>query len=162
MESRRAVSVAACALAAAGLGTGAAFGALGRAHSQPITVTTPTGPSAIALHGVVGPGFTITLSFADNNQSIAALNPGTYKITIDDLSSIHNFHLYGPGVDTTTTVSDTGTTVWNVPLQPGTYTFVCDPHATTMIGTFTVLPYGTVTQFPATTTTVKPHKKKHR
>lgn len=161
-STRKTVSVLVCGLAMAGIGTGAALGALGRAGVEPVTETAPAGPSAIALHGVVGPGFTISLGFADNNQSVVDLNPGTYKLTIDDLSSIHDFHLTGPGVDMATTVSETGTSVWTVPLQPGTYTFVCDPHATTMIGTFVVLPYGTVTHFPASTQPKVRPKRKHR
>jgi hypothetical protein len=51
--------------------------------------------------------------------------------------------------------------VWNVTLQPGTYTFVCDPHTSQMNGQLLVLPYSTVTSFPAPPPQPKHHKKKH-
>jgi len=145
-----------CGLAAAAV-AGVALGAIGRAHVEPIVVTAPSSstPTNIRLHGVVGPGFTISLGF-DADQPVINLSPGTYTLTVDDLSNIHDFHLFGPGVDMATTVPELGTSTWTVALQPGKYTFVCDPHATTMIGTFVVLPYGTVTSYPAP----KPTKKK--
>jgi plastocyanin len=53
------------------------------------------------------------------------------------LSSIHNFHLIGPGVNKKTSVAGKGKTTWTVTLQKGkTYRFLCDPHATTMKGSF--------------------------
>jgi plastocyanin len=81
--------------------------------------------------GTVGPGFTITM----NKKTVKA---GTYVITIHDLASIHDFHLTGPGVDKTTSVSGTGTTKWTVKLKKGTYHFVCDPHRTIMHGALEV------------------------
>jgi hypothetical protein len=89
------------------------------------------------LHGTVGPGFTITLDDADG-QPVTSLRPGTYWLTIDDLSNRHNFHIFGPGLDETTTVSFTGTITLKVHLSHGEYTFVCDPHASMMTGSFTV------------------------
>jgi plastocyanin len=83
------------------------------------------------LSGTDGPGFTITM----NKKTVKA---GTYAITIHDLSSIHDFHLTGPGVDKKTSVSGTGTTKWTVKLKKGTYHFVCDPHRTIMHGALTV------------------------
>lgn len=143
----RAATIVCCGLAAAGA---AASVALGRQHVSPIVATYPdaSAPAPITLHGVVGPGFTITLTDA-NNQLVSWLQPGTYTFTIDDLSDIHNFHLTGPGVDMQTTVPSTGTSTWTLKLTPGSYTFVCDPHASTMVGTFGVSGYGTVTSFPA-------------
>ena len=124
-----------------------AAAALGRTAVEPITETVSAGQSPVGLHGVDGPGFTITFTYSDNNQTVNFLNPGTYRITIDDLSNIHDFHLTGAGTDVATDVAAVGTTVWNVTLQPGTYTFVCDPHASTMNGQLLVLPFGTVTSF---------------
>lgn len=157
------VVVALCGLAVAAIGTAAAFGALGRSQAEPTTTTVSAGQSPIGLHGVVGPGFTISFAFSDNNQTVASLNPGTYKITIDDLANNHNFHLTGAGTDLSTTVPDIGTTVWTATLQPGTYMFVCDPHASTMSGQLLVMPYGTVTSFPAPAQPAKKasHRKKH-
>jgi len=83
------------------------------------------------LTGTDGPGFTITLS----KKTVKA---GTYKIVIRDRSSIHNFHLTGPGVNKKTSVSAVGTTTWTVKLKKGTYKFICDPHATIMKGVLRV------------------------
>ena len=84
------------------------------------------------LNGTVGPGFTITLS----KKSVKA---GKYKFVIKDKSSIHNFHLTGPGgINVKTSVAKTGTTTWTLTLKKGTYKFVCDPHASSMKGTLKV------------------------
>ena len=83
------------------------------------------------LTGTVGPGFTITM----NKKTVKA---GTYVITIHDLSSIHDFHLTGVGLNKTTSVPSTGTTKWTVKLKKGTYHFVCDPHRTIMHGVLQV------------------------
>jgi plastocyanin len=88
-------------------------------------------PRALLLTGTVGPNFTIKMSA----KSVKA---GTYVITIKDLSSFHNFHLTGPGVDKWTSVQKVVTSKWNVKLRKGTYRFVCDPHSTTMKGTLKV------------------------
>jgi plastocyanin len=87
------------------------------------------------LVGTVGPGFTITLK--KSGTKVTKLKAGKYSITINDLSSSHNFHLTGPGVNKATSVGGTGKTTWTVTLQKGkTYRFVCDPHATIMKGSF--------------------------
>ena len=87
------------------------------------------------LVGTVGPGFTITLK--KSGAKVTKLKASKYSITVNDLSSSHNFHLTGPGVNKTTSVSGTGKTTWTVTLQKGkTYRFVCDPHATIMKGSF--------------------------
>jgi len=88
------------------------------------------------LNGTTGPGFTITLK--KGSTKVTKLKAGKYKIVIADKSSIHNFHLKGPGVDKKTSVGGTGTTTWTVTLKKGKYTFVCDPHKTIMKGSFTV------------------------
>jgi plastocyanin len=87
--------------------------------------------SAKTLVGTVGPGFTITM----NKKSVPA---GTYKFTVHDLSPMHDFHLTGAGVNKTTSVGGKGTTTWVVKLKKGTYTFVCDPHRSFMVGTLKV------------------------
>jgi plastocyanin len=85
------------------------------------------------LNGSVGPGFDISLEGTDG------LAAGDYTITVDDRSSSHNFHLTGPGgVDVSTDVGAEGEESFEVTLEPGEYTFVCDPHASQMRGTFTV------------------------
>lgn len=101
------------------------------------TTETETTGNGSALKGTVGPGFTISITTADGDP-VETLSPGSYDLEIEDLSSAHNFHLSGAGVDISTDVGETGTQ--NVPLDlaAGTYTFVCDPHATQMTGSFEV------------------------
>lgn len=96
-----------------------------------------TGSPAPILSGVVGPGFTITLKNADGT-AVTHLDPAQYIVSIDDRSTIHNFHLTGPGVDLSTAVETTGMTTWNVDLRDGTYAFMCDPHSSFMRGSFGV------------------------
>jgi len=87
--------------------------------------------NANRLTGTDGPGFTITMSKK-------TVKSGTYKIVIRDRSSIHNFHLSGPGVNKKSSVAAVGTTTWTVKLKKGTYKFVCDPHASIMHGVLRV------------------------
>ena len=98
-----------------------------------LAVAAPTfaATNANTLTGTDGPGFTITL----NKKTVKA---GTYVITIRDRSTIHNFHLTGPGVNKKTSVAAMGTTKWTVKLKKGTYKFVCDPHKTIMHGVLKV------------------------
>ena len=85
------------------------------------------------LSGSVGPGFTISMDGTDG------LTAGDYTITVEDLSPEHNFHLTGPGgVDVSTSVGDEGEESFDVTLEAGEYTFLCDPHASQMRGRFTV------------------------
>ncbi len=100
--------------------------------------TTETTETGTALKGSVGPGFTISLS-TEAGDPVDTLPAGSYELEIEDLGTSHNFHLSGPGgVDVSTDVAGTGTTNETVDLQSGTYTFVCDPHASTMNGSFEV------------------------
>jgi hypothetical protein len=94
-------------------------------------------PAQNQLTGTVGPGFTIVLR-DDAGNVVTHVDPGTYQITIDDRSAEHDFHLSGPGVDTSTEVEFVGTVVWTVRLGNGTYRYQCDPHSTLMRRTFTV------------------------
>jgi hypothetical protein len=98
---------------------------------------TPTSAEGRELQGTVGPGFTISLSGPDG-QPATELRPGTYWLTISDLSEHHNFHLLGPGVNAGTTVPFEGTVTIKIHLSHGEYTFQCDPHARSMRGTFGV------------------------
>lgn len=96
-----------------------------------VTETSGGGDSG-SLTGSVGPGFDISMG----EDTVAA---GTYTLTVDDMASDHNFHFTGPGgVDVTTEVAEQGTKTFEVELEPGTYTFVCDPHVSSMTGTLTV------------------------
>jgi plastocyanin len=70
--------------------------------------------------------------------NLKRIKAGTYTIKVEDKSTIHDFHLTGPGVNKSTTVGGTGEKFWTVKLRRGTYKFVCDPHAAMMRGSFTV------------------------
>ena len=96
------------------------------------TTTGETGAGAGTLQGSVGPGFEITL---DNAEGVSA---GTYTLVVDDMSSSHNFHVTGPGVDVMTDVGFEGEKTLTVDLAAGDYRFQCDPHASSMNGSFTV------------------------
>jgi plastocyanin len=89
------------------------------------------------LRGTVGPGFTITLKTTQGTV-VRKLKAGTYTIRIRDRSPIHNFHLFGPGVNKKTSVVNTGSATWTVRLEPGLYRYRCDPHRTIMRGSLTV------------------------
>jgi plastocyanin len=84
------------------------------------------------LTGTVGPGFTITLK--RGTAEVRTLAAGAYSFVINDRSNIHNFHLTGPGVDRKTTVAFMGAIRWTVKLRAGTYTYLCDPHSTGLMG----------------------------
>ena len=89
------------------------------------------------LVATVGPAFNISLT--KGGKKVKTLPAGKYTVTVRDKSNIHNFRLKGPGgVNKATTVSQVTTKTWTVTLKKGTYTFVCDPHASTMKGTFKV------------------------
>ena len=95
------------------------------ATALPAIAATPT------YNGTVGPGFTITMAKKPTKA-------GTAKLVIADKSSIHNFHLIGPGVNKTTSVGKVETKTWLLTLKKGTYKYICDPHKTIMKGSFTV------------------------
>ena len=93
------------------------------AIALPATAATPT------FRGTVGPGFTITMVKKPKK-------PGKIKLVVADRSDDHNFHLRGPGVNVKTSVSAVGTKTFTITLKKGLYRFVCDPHATSMRGSF--------------------------
>ena len=96
----------------------------------------PVLAAAPKLTGTVGPGFTITLK--SGGKKVTTLKTGKYALVVADKSSIHNFHLIGPGVNVKTSVARTGTKSFAIKLAKGKYRFFCDPHATTMNGSFTI------------------------
>jgi hypothetical protein len=109
-------------------------------------------PSAAAradnpvLDASVGKNDAFTISLHDASGSpVRHLDPGAYTIHVHDFSGLHNFHLFGPGVDQLTSVEGTGDATWTVTFQDGTYTYHCDAHPDSMRGTFTV---GTVATAP--------------
>jgi hypothetical protein len=74
----------------------------------------------------------------ENGTPVRDTSAGTYTIEVRDRSRLHNFHLFGPGVDRETAIATTGTETWTITLRDNAeYTFVCDSHPATMRGTFT-------------------------
>ena len=102
------------------------------------------------LTATVGPGFSISLT--QGGSAVTTLAPGTYTVNVSDQSTLHNFHLSGPGVNQATDVATTSSTTWSVTLSAGSYHFQCDAHPTMLHGDFTVgSGSGTTTTTPTTT-----------
>jgi plastocyanin len=86
------------------------------------------------------------ISLTSNGKKVTKLKPGTYTFKLVDKSGIHDVHLLrgtktvkdtkGKGV--LTSVAGKTTKTVTVKLTKGKNTFVCDPHATSMKGAFTV------------------------
>lgn len=79
------------------------------------------------LTGEVGPGYSIEVQKA--GRDLKTIKAGTYRIKIEDKSAIHNFHLFGPGLNKKTGIGFKGETTWTIKLKVGRYTYQCDPHA---------------------------------
>jgi plastocyanin len=85
----------------------------------------------------VNDAFTISLT-TSTGAPVTDTPAGTYEIQVRDASSVHNFHLQGPGVNQATDVGFVGNATWTVTFQDRQrYRFVCDPHAGQMNGSFT-------------------------
>ena len=121
----RILVVTATALA---LAIGAAASALGQSASTP------------TLKGTVGPGMTISLT--KGGKKIRSLKAGTYKVTVSDRSSFHNFTLERetkPKIEKhITSTASTGTKTITIKLKPGEWKFYCSVHEATMHGSFKV------------------------
>jgi plastocyanin len=129
------VGAAVAALAAAGCGGGDEEAA--PTDTGTTTETSTSTSTGSTLKGSVGPGFVISLSTEDG-QPVETLSAGSYTLEVDDQSDIHNFHLTGADVDVTTDVGATGVESFDVTVTGGSYSFVCDPHAGSMNGSFEV------------------------
>jgi hypothetical protein len=103
------------------------FAAAARPEAPPKTVK-----------GTVGPGFSISLTLG--GKKVSSLKAGVpYRFHISDRSSIHDFHLSGPGLSRVLTgVSFTGSKSATLTLEKGDYRYVCDAHAGSMKGSFKV------------------------
>ena len=131
---RLVVGLAVVALAAAGCG-GDDEEAAGTTDTETTTETTPADGSTLSAS--VGPGFEISLTDADG-ADVETLAAGTYTVEVDDQSDIHNFHLTRRErrrVDRRE--RDRDRHVGGHPRRGG-YSFVCDPHAGSMSGSFEV------------------------
>jgi plastocyanin len=101
-----------------------------------LSLVASSAAAPVKLTGTVGPSFTITLK--KGTSKVTKLKAGKYTFVIHDKSNIHNFHLKGPVSKMFTSVSFTGTKTVTLTLKPGKYTYVCDPHASSMRGSFRV------------------------
>jgi plastocyanin len=104
------------------------FLAASRSSAGPVQETT--------LLGSIGDSG-ITVRDAQGTR-VTRLDPGSYRLEVDDQSDFHNFHLQGPGVDVATGVEFVGRTSFTVNLADGSYIYICDVHPISLRGSFTV------------------------
>jgi len=110
------------------------------AASEPAATTSDSagGAAGSELTASVGEGDKPVITLMDSaGAPVTTLKAGSYTVKVKDLSTKHNFHLTGTGVEEKTTVPEVADATWTVTFAAGTYTFKCDPHPP-MIGTFTV------------------------
>jgi plastocyanin len=97
--------------------------------------------TATQLVASVGQANSYSISLKDTSGNpVTNIDPGDYTITVHDLSTLHNFHLTGPGVDMATDLDGTGDATWNVTFVDGVYRYQCDAHPYQMHNTFRVGP----------------------
>jgi hypothetical protein len=102
-------------------------------------------PAALGKGGTklianVGQGDASTISLTTETGMPVADMSGAdiYVIEVHDYSSLHNFHLIGPGVDRSTDVEFVGTVVWYVFFGwKERYWYESDPYSSQLRGTFT-------------------------
>ncbi|MGH3023293.1 MAG: hypothetical protein ACRDNI_06515 [Gaiellaceae bacterium] len=142
------IGLAVVALSAVGCGDGNDEGSVTTletvAADTTTTETSATGPPK--LIGTVGStddpdAYEITLTTEDGAEVTTVLPPGEYMLEINDLSTIHNFHLgaRSAGVDVATDVAGTGEKTTIVALRDEeAYIYACDAHPATMNVTFSI------------------------
>jgi plastocyanin len=93
------------------------------------------------LLGVVGKNDAFKISLTSKGKAVKTLKAGTYTITIQDDSTIHNYELDGPKGKSWdfTSVGFTGTKTITLKLAKGKYKAYCSPHESFMFQRFTVL-----------------------
>lgn len=103
------------------------------------TGTAGTAKDKFQLKGEVYPNSAFKIEMENAaGRKLRTIKAGRYRIKIEDEATIHNFRLKGPGVNKPTSVARRTETIWTVRLRRGKYTFQCDPHASTMRGSFRV------------------------
>ena len=91
----------------------------------------------VATVGTPTSGNNFVIAVKDSTGALVNhLDPGTYTITVHDYATVHNFHLFGPGVNQATSVENAENATWVVNITDGKYTYMCDIHPT-LKGTFT-------------------------
>jgi plastocyanin len=109
-----------------------------------------TNPNALPKPGAcmaLSVGETTAQGYTASPDRVLTLRPGTYWLTVNDTSAVHNFSLEDPnGVDDDLTgIRDApGEVTVKVNLTHGTYTLFCDPHR--MMGMYVVIEVGGVGQ----------------
>jgi plastocyanin len=92
------------------------------------------------LLGVVGKNDAFKISLTSNGKAVKSLKAGTYTITIQDDSTLHNYELDGPKGKSWdfTSVGFKGTKTITLKLTAGKYKAYCEPHESFMFQHFTV------------------------
>ena len=90
---------------------------------------TATAVSLPKLHGVIGPGYSISLKNAQGKR-VTTLKHGKYTLVVQDKANIHNFTLNGPGLKNKMITGTTfvGTKSVTVTLKAGKYKYYCTVH----------------------------------
>jgi hypothetical protein len=92
------------------------------------------------LKGVVGPGYTISLTM--KGKKVKSLKPGKYKFAITDKSTFHNFKVEwekgGHFEKQVTTTPFTGSKSVVITLKPGSWRAYCSVHESQMHQDFKV------------------------
>jgi plastocyanin len=100
------------------------------------------GASTPTLKGVVGPGFTVSLT--KGGKKVKSLKAGKYKIVVSDKSDFHNAVLERekpskPKLEKDLSgVSFTGSKTVTMTLKPGSWRFYCSVHESQMHQDFKV------------------------
>lgn len=113
------------------------------APTSPARSTEPAAAAPVSLMAVVGTeedpeAYEIELT-DESGTPVTTLPAGDYSLTFVDRSSMHNFHMTGPGdVDVSTDVAGSDESTIEITLVEGTYEYVCDPHVPSMNGSVEV------------------------
>ena len=89
------------------------------------------------LEAAVGPAKS-SIILRQAGSRARRIDPGSYLIIVKDNSKSLNFHLKGPGVNKSTSVSKTGVVRWRLKLGAGVYTYRSDGRGKQPRGAFTV------------------------
>lgn len=129
-------------IAAPGLGPfGVYFRARDGSQLRPglVRVSTAAKPAATSrrLVGTVGPGARISLKIS--GKKVLSLRAGRYGIVVNDLTSRHNFHLVGAGVNLSTGgPANRGRVRWSDNFVKGRYRYFSDASPRKLRGSFVV------------------------
>jgi hypothetical protein len=142
------IGLAVVAFAAVGCGDGNDEGSATTVKTV-ATDTAATETSTTGLPRLIGSvgstddpdAYEISLATEDGAQVTTVLAPGKYMLELNDLSTIHNFHLGArrAGVDVATDIAGTGEkTIIVVLRDEEAYIYACDAHPATMKVTFSI------------------------